>query len=61
MNPHLQMAEETFTNAIDTLTEMFDMDMPEDMSTEAATEIMDAMVEEDMPEIGDGPVETVDP
>ncbi len=45
-----EMASDTFTSAIDTISEMFGMDMPEDISDEAVTEIMDAMVEMDMPE-----------
>ena len=84
-----EMAEDTFTNAIDTLSEMFGMDMPTDMPEEVATQILDemvemdlpmdmpmempegapdmeevyeapdTMVEEDMPEVEDAPVETV--
>tara|TARA_B100000941_G_scaffold287647_1_gene263168 strand:+ start:160 stop:2016 length:1857 start_codon:yes stop_codon:yes gene_type:complete len=84
-----EMAEDTFTNAIDTLSEMLGMDMPTDMPEEVATQILDemvemdlpmdmpmempegapdmeevyevpdTMVEEDMPEMEDAPVETV--
>ena len=38
---------------------MFDMDIPEDMSTETATEIMDDSKLKKISEIRDGPVETV--
>ena len=44
-----EMAEDTFTTAMDTLTDMFNMDMPTDMSEEVATEMLDAMVEMDLP------------
>ncbi len=44
-----EMAVETFETMAESFSQMFDMEMPEDMSTEAATEIMDAMVEMDMP------------
>ena len=43
------MASDTFTNAMDTLSDMFNMDMPEGMSEEVATEMLDAMVEMDLP------------
>jgi uncharacterized protein (DUF2147 family) len=44
-----EMAVETFEDMSTAFADMFDMDMPEDMSTEAVTELMDAMVEMDMP------------
>ena len=39
-----EMAEDTFTSAMDTLTDMFNMDMPEDMSEEVATEVSDRII-----------------
>ena len=44
-----EMAVETFEDMSTAFADMFDMDMPEDLSTEAVTELMDAMVEMDMP------------
>ena len=65
-----EMAVETFEDMTTAFSDMFDMEMPEDLSTEAATELMDAMVEMDMPEapleeptnvetLEEAPVETV--
>ena len=45
-----EMTVEAFEDMTTAFSDMFDMEMPEDLSTEAVTELMDAMVEMDMPE-----------
>ena len=44
-----EMTVEAFEDMSSAFADMFNMDMPEDLSTEAVTEIMDAMVDMDMP------------
>jgi len=44
-----EMAVESFETMTESFSQMFDMEIPDDMSTEDATVIMDAMVEMDMP------------
>tara|TARA_B100000767_G_scaffold132863_1_gene126152 strand:- start:390 stop:2213 length:1824 start_codon:yes stop_codon:yes gene_type:complete len=44
-----EMAVESFETMTESFSQMFDMEIPADMSTEDATVIMDAMVEMDMP------------
>ena len=44
-----EMTVEAFEDISTAFADMFNMDMPEDLSTEAVTEIMDAMVDMDLP------------
>ena len=44
-----EMTVEAFEDMSSAFADMFNMDMPEDLSTEAVTEIMDAMVDMDLP------------